>query len=142
MIRPAQPRDLDRLCAMAQRFSEGSGLPLTFDPIRSREVIWDLIHSNAIVLVCEYDGILTGFVYGYLERDFSEEPCASISKFFLDKEFRGLGDSLDLMEAFEQEAKTRGAKMIFSASHTGVLFGRLLKRCGFSVTGQALVKEI
>jgi len=125
---------------MGERFAAES--PLTYDPDLARETIWHLIHHK-IVLVEQSNTVLSGFVYGYLERSFTVETCASISKFFVEKEFRGLGTSINLIKAFEQEAKRQGASMIFTASHTGVLFGRLLvRRCGFSAVGAALVKEI
>jgi GNAT superfamily N-acetyltransferase len=127
---------------MGQRFAAES--IFTYAPEQARQTIWDVIHDGSIVLVDEYDGILTGFVLGYVERDFCQEACAYIRRFYVEREFRGLGVSIDLINAFEKEAMERGARFIFTASHTkgGKLYANLLARLGYTVLGQTLSKEL
>lgn len=139
-IRKAVPDDLENLLDMGARYASES--PLTYDPLLARETIGRLIHTQ-IVLVEESGPVLSGFVFGYLERSFTVEICATISKFFVEKEFRGLGTSVHLVEGFAVEAKRQGASMIFTASHLGEMFGRVLsRRCGFTIAGHALLKEL
>ena len=149
MIRLAIPDDLDALCSLGQRFTEQSDLPLTWAPVTARQTIWEMLHNKElIILVDDENGVLSGAIMGSLEHDFFIQTCAYIQKFFVEKEFRGLGVSQELLAAFERETKDRGASIVFAAATAGMgqriekLYVRLFEKHGYSVLGRVLVKEI
>lgn len=148
-VRSAKAEDIEPLFRMARRFSDESDLPLTFDEAKARESIWRLIHDLSVIFLVEEDeGILTGAVLGYVESDFFVEHCGYILKLYVEKEFRGLGTSRALLAAFDAEAGSRGAKVIFASATAGMgdrvahLYVRLFERSGYRVLGQVLVKEV
>lgn len=146
MIRKAKPEDLDALCSLAKRFVSETSLPLTFDAELSRNTFWNLIH-NGIILVDD-DGVIAGVITGAVDRDFCVEPVAYITKMYIEREFRGLGSSRDLLKAFEEEVSKLGAKIIFASATAGMgervekLYVRLFERAGYKVLGRVLAKEI
>ena len=148
MIRPAVESDLDQICAMSERFTEETTFPLTYDPSLARETLWGIVHDDHIFLVAHEDGILMGFIIGYVKKDFFCESCAYVRKFFIDKEFRGLGASRELLNAFEDASFELGATMVFAATHAGMgvlaekLYVNLFSRFGYQITGRAVSKEI
>ena len=106
MIRKAVADDLYPLCEMARRFVNETNLPLTFDEELTRGTFWVAINDDdSILLLDDQDGVLTGAIMGYMERDFCKEYSAYITKLFIEKEFRGLHVSIDLIKAFEQETE-------------------------------------
>ena len=147
MIRPAIPDDLDVLCSMARRFVGETDLPLMFSKENTRESLWRAIHQST-VLVWEGDKVLGGTIIGDLESDFTVEKLAYVTKFYVEKEFRGLGVSRELIQGFEDEMKRLGAKVICASSTAGMgprveaLYVRLFERQGYNVLGRVLIKEI
>lgn len=147
MIRKAKPDDLYPLCEMARRFVNETNLPLTFDEELTRDTFWNAINDdNSILLVDDQNGVLAGAIMGYMERDFCKEYSAYITKLYIEKEFRGLKISMDLIKAFEEE--TKNAKLLFTSATAGMgeriekLYVHLFKHAGYSVLGRILVKEI
>lgn len=149
MIRPANENDIQALCWMARRFVEESDLPFTYNYLNSYLTFHTYINSHeCIVLVDEYEDELCGGIMGALDADFVEEKVAYVTKMYVETEFRGLGTARDLVKAFEVEAKSRGASMIFASSTAGMgervekLFVRLFERYGFRQLGRVVVKEV
>lgn len=149
MIRPALAEDLEPLTDMMMRFTEESDLPLTYDREKIREVAWRTILSDeAILLVHDSEGMLTGMVTGFVDDEFSIEPCAYINKFYIDKEFRGVGVSRALIRAFDEECKKRGIVVSFASSTAGMgernekLYVHLFEKCGYTTLGRVMIKGL
>ena len=149
MIRLTTPNDLDSLCSLGQRFTEESDLPLVWNEDLARNTIWNLLHNkSAIVLVDDEDGVLAGVVIGFVERDFFIQASAYIQKFFVEREFRGLGVSQELISAFERQARKQGADIVFASATAGMgqtvekFYVRLFESQNYSVLGRVLVKEL
>ena len=118
MIRKAIPDDLYPLVDMAKRFVDETNLPYTFSEEITRQTLWEGIHDeSAIMLVDERDGVIAGAIMGYSGKDFCVEESAYITKMYVEKEFRGLRTSMNLIEAFENEAK---GMLIFTSATAGI----------------------
>ena len=146
MIRDAKEEDLDQLCDMARRFVEESNLPYTFSPELTRELLWDTIcGEDNILLVDSHDDILAGAIMGYMERDFCVEYSAYITKMYVEKEFRGIIATKQLISAFEK--RVGDACVIFASATAGIdertekLFVNLFKKSGYIVLGRIMVKN-
>lgn len=146
MIRDATKEDLYSLCDMARRFVEETSLPYTFDEDITMETLWRGINDpDSVLLVADYEGAIGGSIFGYVDRDFCKEYSAYISKLYVEKEFRGLKTSMELIEAFEKE--TAKAKLLFTSATAGIderierMYVHLFKKAGYSVLGRILVKE-
>lgn len=154
MIRTARIEDLPSLYGMAKRYVEESSFPITYDHVKAHNSLYKYIErantGDWIFLVDEDEesGVLCGGIMGQVLDDFCEERFAYVVKMYVEKEFRGLGTSRDLVRAFEVEAKKANAKIIFSVANSGMglkvetLFVRLFEKFGFKVSGRTLVKEI
>lgn len=149
IVRPAVPADLLNLLPIAQRFIEESGLPYTYDEGISKRTFLSAIESDDfIVLVQEYDGVITGGILAGLERDFCVELSAYVVKMYVEREFRGLGTADALMVAYEEEIKRRGVLLSYASATAEMgdrvekLFVKLFERFGYRVLGRILVKEI
>ena len=149
IVRKAVQRDLLFLIPMSRRFVEESSLPFTFDVDATTFYLTSMMESeSAIVLVEEDDGIITGGILGLVDRDFCRESFAYVIKMFVEVEFRGLGTSRVLVEAFQDEAKRLGASIIFASAAAGMgdrvekLYVRLFEHYGFVTLGHMLYKEI
>lgn len=145
-IRPATLEDMPQLLQMGEKLCEPS--PLTFSPEGARKTI-SIIVQNDIVLVEDVgDGVLSGFIFGYVIQEFTVEPCAHVDMFYVEPELRGKGTSRALLNGFETEAIARGAKIIYAATHTGAgtrveqLYVNLFKRFGYEVVGRTLARLI
>ena len=148
MIRKALPEDLEELCSMLQRFVSETDLPLTFDLEIARETTWHHIHSEDSILLVYDEGVLAGAVLGVIGRDFYMEKLAYLLQFYVEREFRGLGVSRDLLEAFNNEASKRGAKLIFASATAGMgergekMGTRLFERYGYKALGRIFFKGL
>jgi len=126
---------------MARRFSDEIDLTLTYDPEIARNSIWEAIHGDTILLVDLQGDILSGVVIGHAVKEFFKETEAYITKFHVEREFRGLGISRELIAAFEEESQ---AKMIWTSSIIGPtesIYTNLFKKSGYSISGRILAKE-
>ncbi len=149
IIRKVIPSDLEFLIPMFRRFVQETGLPFTFDVEATIFHITVLMESDdAIALIEDDDGIITGVILGSVEQDCCRELCAYVIKLYVEVEFRGLGTSRALVEAFQDEAKKLGASIIFASSTAGMgnrvekLYVNLFGRYGFATLGRVLYKEI
>ncbi len=149
IIRKADNRDLPFLIPMFRRFVQETGLPFTFDVEATILHITVLMESDdAIALIEDDDGIITGVILGSVEQDCCRELCAYVIKMYVEVEFRGLGTARALVEAFQDEAKKLGASIIFASSTAGMgdrvekLYVNLFGRYGFATLGRVLYKEI
>lgn len=141
--------DVDALCKMARRFIEETDIPLTYSEEVTQKTLRSMLTRpyEAIGLVSDHDGVLGGAVLGIVEQDFCAERLGFIMKFYVEKEFRGLGVSDDLLTAFENAAVALGARMIFASATAGMgteaekMYVRLFVRQGYNVLGRVLVKE-
>ena len=149
MIRHAIVDDVPALCRMARRFVEESSHPLTFDPSMACATFHQAIaRDDLFLLVDDDEGVLCGGIMGCVKRDFCKERCAYLTKIYVEKEFRGLGTSRDLVRHFEFEAKRLGAAVVFAPAAAGMgdrtdkLFVRLFEKFEYEVLGSVLVKRI
>lgn len=147
--RAALPGDFDAIYRLGERFTAESDLPYTWDPAQATEAIWDMLQSDhAICLVYEVDEVIAGIAIGTVEKEFFKEQSAYLMKFFIEKEFRGLGVSRNLLEAFNSEAKARGASIVFSAATAGMgervekFYVKLFEKKGFEVLGRVMTKVL
>ena len=148
-VRAAVADDLNGLCSLAKRFIAEADFGLTYSEDASRRTFWGAIQSDEIIsLVWESEGALGGVVLGLVESDFYFERIAYMLKFYVEKEFRGLGVSRELVKAFDIEAARKGAKRSFTSATAGMgervekLYVRLFEKHGYNVLGRVLVKEI
>lgn len=148
-VRPAEAKDLDTLCGLAERFVGESDLNLTYSHEGTRQTFWSMIkNDDAIILISDHDGAVGGVVLGMVERDFCLESCGYVVKFYVEEEFRGLGVSKELLDAFEHAAVAKGATILFASATAGMgsrveqLYVRLFEHHGYNVLGRVLVKEL
>ncbi len=130
---------------MARRFVSETNLPYTFSDELTKLTFWDAINGEGILLVDDHDGVIAGAVMGYMGSDFYHEYSAYITKLYIEKEFRGLKVSMNLINAFEDEAKE--AVLLFTSATAGMgekvekLYTHLFEHAGYSVLGRVMVKE-
>lgn len=141
--------DIPKLIPMARRFVDETSLPLTFDLDATYDhFVQSIENDDTIILVERDDDVITGAILGAVDQDFCKETCAYVTKMYVEKQFRGLGTSRALVEAFHEEAKKLGASIVFAAATAGMgnrvekLYVRLFERYGYHVLGRVLVKEI
>jgi len=145
VIRRATFGDLPDLLDMAQRFLQESNLPLTYSEEQAYKVYYEGL-SHGILLVDEDDGVIAGAIMGYMDRDFTIEYCAYITKFFVEKEFRGLDVSMGLIKAFEAEVSE--AVIIYTSATAGMgdriekMYVRLFEKAGYNVLGRILMRSL
>lgn len=149
IVREAVAEDYEELVSMAKHFTEISELPLTFNVERARLTLWALIHDPDVdVLVETQEGVVSGGVCVSYEASYYDEICAYVEKFFVHKEFRGIGTSDNLLRALLKTCKKRNAKVIFASATAGMgervekLYVRLFERHGFSVLGRIIMRTI
>ena len=134
---------------MARVFTSESDLPLTFDENRARATLWAAIKAKTVdfLVVVEQKVIVAAVILVY-EHDYYTEACAYVDKFFVHKEFRGLGASECLLRGCLEYAGRRGAKLMFAAATAGMgdrvekLYVRLFEKHGFSVLGRILMRGL
>ncbi len=149
-VRKACEGDIPYLLFMLRRFSIESALPLSFDVKSATSELLTLVNAeNCIFYVETSDGVLTGCIIGTVSKeDFCHEISAYITKFYVEKEFRGLGTARSLVETFLGEAKRMNASLIFTSSTAGMgpkvekLHTNLFVKYGFVHLGNILCKEI
>ena len=91
MIRDAEPKDLDQLCDLAERFIAETQLPYTYDPELTRQHYWEAIHEEGSIIILDVqEDIVAGIVMGYVAKDFCVESSAYMTKLYVEKEFRGI----------------------------------------------------
>lgn len=149
LVRLATIDDVPSLLAMGRRFVAETELPLTFDLENSNKTLHDMLSDDRYVIVVEeYESVLTGGLLGVVERDFCVETCAYIIKMYVDREFRGLGTARALLDTFQSEVKKRDASIVFASSTAGMgdrvekLYIKLFERSGYKVLGRVVCKEI
>lgn len=149
MIRHAEPRDLEAIVGLARRFTEESGLPVTFNAHRARATAWQAIHDPEwVFLVDEADDVIAGVAMLTFECDWYDEILAYVAKFYVEKEFRPLGTAQALVRELVAEAENRGARMVFASATAGMgerverAYVRLFERAGFQVLGRIISKEL
>ncbi len=149
IIRKAERSDLPVLISMSRRFVEESSLPLTFDAKATASYLISSMESENIIVLVEVDGgVITGGILGSVDKDFCRESCAYVTKMYVESEFRGLGTARALVKAFQDEAKTLDASIVFAASTAGMgdrvekLYVRLFERYGYVTLGRVLYKEL
>ena len=93
MIRLARSTDVDDLATLGLEFAEKSEVVHTFPPSLSK--IWEsakgLIESpHAIVIVLEVEGVIQGFIFGFItEPFFSEELILQEMAFYCHPGYAG-----------------------------------------------------
>ena len=143
MIRLAQPKDVDDLATLGLEFAEKSEVVHTFPPSLSK--IWEsakcLIESpHAIVIVLEVEGVIQGFIFGFItEPFFSEELILQEMAFYCHPGYAGF----KLLDALESEAKLRGIKRIAVGCKPDFCdLSRYYERKGYRLLEESFIKEL
>jgi GNAT superfamily N-acetyltransferase len=117
-IRPAEYRDLMEIITQGEAFYRYAGLDkygLRFDQARFLRTLLEMMaNKDAIMLVAEVDGVFAGTIAGIMAPWFLDttQLTAGESWWWVLPEFRGSDAGKRLLEAFETEAKERGASLI------------------------------
>jgi GNAT superfamily N-acetyltransferase len=102
-IREAQSTDISRLIILA------SQLGYTFSDEEASERFKQIsADSSQKLFICEYQGIVVGWIHICGLRRFLSEPFAEIVGFIVDKEFRFRGLGSGLLSHAEEWAKSQG----------------------------------
>ena len=143
MIRLACSTDVDDLATLGLEFAEKSEVVHTFPPSLGK--IWEsakgLIESpNAIVIVLEVEGMIQGFIFGFItEPFFSEEPILQEMAFYCHPGYAGF----KLLDALESEAKLRGIKRIAVGCKPDFCdLSRYYERKGYRLLEESFIKEL
>jgi len=146
LIRDAEPKDLDQLCDLAERFIAETQLPYTYDPELTRKHYWEAIHDEESIIILDVqDDIVAGIIMGYVCKDFCVESSAYLTKLYVEKDFRGIIKVQDLIDEFEE--RTKEAVITFASATGGIgertekIFVRLFERSGYHVLGRIMAKE-
>lgn len=147
-VRKAEPKDLEALCSMVQRFSAETDLHLTFSQSGARQTMWAAIHNkDSIVLVWDTGEVLGGAIMGYVDRDVFVELVAYVTRLYVEREFRGTRVARELLDSFDKQSQTQGARISFASATAGFgernekLFVRLFEKRGYNVLGRVLQRE-
>lgn len=147
MIKVATEDDIGGLLIMAKEFIEDSDLPYEYDGEASLNTFMTFIeHPETFVLVAKEGEIYQGLLMGAVDKEFTKEYSAYITKFYIRAEFRGSGLSRKMVEAFEDEAKD--AVVIYTAATAKMgervekMYVNLFRKFGYERLGQTMVKYV
>jgi ribosomal protein S18 acetylase RimI-like enzyme len=120
IVRPAEPRDADRVLALMEGLTRPA---VADDPGPQRQVFLDhLRHDDAEVFVAEVDGDVAGAVSLWIQPRLNwTTPQAWIPDLYVDPAFRRRGAARALLDACVEEARRRGCHAITleSGHHRG-----------------------
>jgi len=149
IIRKAEKEDLDPITDMMMRFIGEAEFDLTYVEEQVRNLAWRVIlNEEAVVYVADIDGVLGGVVAGFIDNEFSVEPCVYMNKFYVEKEFRGTPVGAELLKAFDAGCKEQGVALSFASSTAGMgetnekLYVRLFRKCGYETLGRVLIRDL
>ena len=104
------------------------------------------LEAGVFCVVDVREGLMVGFFLGHICRYFFSQAKASYDlAFYVTPEFRGSSSVVQLINAYETWAKSRGVKQIYLGQSTGVDMektDRLFNRLGYTKLGSTVVKEI
>ena len=148
-IRPAVEADIPELISMGLSALQESSIPFTADTELASQVLLNGIHSDTHIHLVEDNGeILTGYITGVVERDFTVELFAYMMKMYVRRKFRGSGTARALLAAFNEEAENLGASMFFASSTYQYneieekQFVNLFHKHGYETLGSVLMRRI
>jgi ribosomal protein S18 acetylase RimI-like enzyme len=138
-VREAQPEDAPAVAVLLGEL----GYPSTAE--QAAERIGRIADDPATwLIVAELDGEVAGLgvlhVQNLVERD---EPGVEVAGLVVGKRFRRLGVGELLMDALEEEARTRGGKVIvLSTAHRRADAHAFYEALGYEHTGRRYAKEL
>lgn len=120
MIRPAEPRDEDAVLALARDFVTS----FMVDEAIFRQSFAELLAApNTHFLVAEVEGRVAGYLLGFDHRTFfANGRVAWVEEITVESSCRRQGIGRQLMEAFEDWARTRNARLIALATRRAASF--------------------
>lgn len=147
-LRMAVLSDLPQLLGLAHvMHTESRYRDRPLSESRVADLIASLINSpDGVVLVADDGGRIVGGVVGVVADDwFAVCRVAYEYAVFLDPGARGGRLALRIVQAFQREAKARGASRVEMGITTGVhpeRTARLYEHCGFEFLGPVYSKEL
>jgi len=144
----ATPDDLLEVAIMSKMFhseAKKSGYKLSFDLEKFNQVYLEAINSpEYFYLLAKNGDDYVGFFIGVLHQPlFSNDILASEMFWWCNKEARGSGVAVAMLDAFEAWAKVSGATQVNVSDLQNVKSLQLLyKRRGYSISEQTYNKEI
>lgn len=125
----AKISDLESIYAMAKALS----MSFDVDKVSFQEAftsaIDELGYGRTILLVAEFRNAVIGYAFGHLNATFYANGAAAwLEECFVDEQYRRNGVGHDLLEAFEERAKSSGARLIALATRRA---GNFYLACGF-----------
>lgn len=114
VIRIANPEDFEALYNLGLKIPEinvSDNLPF----IGPEEFKNGLSREDVVCFLAEIDKKISGFVYGDVEKkDLDGKTWSALMYIVVSPDLRGKGVAQKLYEAFEKEAKGRGATILYS----------------------------
>ena len=144
-IREATQEDLFDLLVLGRDFSREAGHMHRFDKQKTAEVMAGLIESDqGCIYVMEDDGFIVGAIVGLVNQmPFGTHPVATELAWFVHEKFRGNKQSLLLVSAFEEWAKSVGAEYVVMAHiHTINNLEKVYTKLGYEPAETAYAKRI
>jgi hypothetical protein len=149
IIRTMTDSDIPALVNMGERMhTESVYRDLTFDPIKAMDNAFEIIENpeTMLGLVAEQDGELIGMATSYvMPYEHGPDLVSGDMLVFVDYGHRGSSAFVRMMQARVAWAQSKGAKMIFMGTSTGVnteQTAALLEHMGYEKIGYGfLLKE-
>lgn len=117
-IRPAVPRDYERMAELAEQL----GYPCTGNDIQSRLAQMMDAKQHAVYVAELPGGRIAGWIGLYIFRSVEQEGCAGISGLIVDQQIRSRGIGKLLLDAAENWAQEQGCTAI--SVHSNITRGR------------------
>jgi hypothetical protein len=149
-LRLAGPEDIGVLYSMSIDFVKASGYTFPVDKTKVEQLISDIIYSGTeqkicLVLTNIFD-VPVGMLAAIIDEPFfSRTKVAQELVWWVDPAHRGSRKSLELVNAYEYWAMTRGAiicQMASIADLEGEKVGKMLERLGYSRKELSYCKEL
>lgn len=148
MIRAAKHSDVPRLIelgTMLHDISSYSSMP--FNPEKSAAFLHELINGqNGVVFAVEIDGVIVGgMAGGIVDQWFNDDLIAYDYSIFIEPSRRSGFTAIRLINAFEEWARIKGAKIVQLGIGTKLNVegtSKLYQSLGFEVFAPLFQKEI
>lgn len=148
-IRYAQDKDYPFILFMATSFIEESGYPFPISTTKMRDVINSFIqahgHGKACIVMVDSHDHPVGMVAGAVtDLYYTDERVAQEIVWYVDIDYRGIRESIELLKAFEAWAKWQKCKYVQVSNLQEVNGDKVEKfynKFGYSKKESAFLKE-
>jgi ribosomal protein S18 acetylase RimI-like enzyme len=142
IVRPAEPRDADRVLALMEGLTRPA---VADDPKPQRRVfLAHLAHDDAQVFVAELDGEVAGAASLWIQPRLNwTTPQAWIPDLYVDPAFRRRGAARALLDACVVEARRRGChRLVLESGHHRAEAHELYESYGFEHYARAYALDL